>query len=565
MATFTQQTWQDAWPHHLLVNLHDYAVFALDPKGTLTSWHPGVKTLLGFERDAFIGQSIRLIFTEEDVQAGVPEREMAVAREQGRALDERWHLKADGSCFWAVGILAALTSDDGELLGYAKIMRDFTERRAESEARRTATLHDRALAEAGRKLSASLDYPATLQQVAELAVPELADWCAVDLRTPQGEIELVAVAHVNPAKVAWAWELRRLNPPDPEQDRGVPKVIRTGQPEFYPEISRELIEQAARSEQERETIRQVGFKSVIIVPLIAHGQTLGALTLVWSDTDKRYTKADLAFAEELGRRAATAVDNARLYREAQEARDALLELNRTLAERVQEGVATVRQLAAQLTLAENRERHRLAQLLHDELQQELYVAQFAASDLKAKAASLGESVSTALSDKFGVLNAQLKTTVQTARGITTDLSPPILHNEGFYEALNWLAARKQEHYGLKVHLDVPEELPVPHQALRVLLISLIRELLFNVVKHANTDTAWVNVRTRDSELVIGIKDKGCGFDVEQVKRGSGSTGFGLTSIEERLRLFGGRVSINSSPGEGTFITIAVPLSTLTLG
>ena len=164
MASFTQQTWQDVWPHHFLANLHDYAIFAIDPKGTLTSWHPGVKTLLRFERDAFVGQSIRLTFTEEDVQAGVPEREMEVAREQGRALDERWHLKADGSRFWAVGILAALRSESGELLGYTKIMRDFTERNAENEARRVAALHDRALAEAGRKLSTSLDYPATLQQ-----------------------------------------------------------------------------------------------------------------------------------------------------------------------------------------------------------------------------------------------------------------------------------------------------------------------------------------------------------------------------------------------------------------
>jgi signal transduction histidine kinase/CheY-like chemotaxis protein len=175
------------------------------------------------------------------------------------------------------------------------------------------------LAEAGKVLASSLDYQVTLDQVARLCVPRLADWCIVDLVEDNGVIRQVTVAHAEPMKVQLAWELDRRYPDNPAAPEGVPKVIRTGRSELFPEISDELIRAVARNEEHLRIIRQLGLRSGMIVPLPARGRVLGALSLGIAESARRYQQEDLALAEELARCAALAVDNARLYREVQEA------------------------------------------------------------------------------------------------------------------------------------------------------------------------------------------------------------------------------------------------------
>jgi PAS domain S-box-containing protein len=179
------------------------------------------------------------------------------------------------------------------------------------------------LAEASELLASSLDYNHTLKQVAQLSVPGLADWCAIDMVGPNGEIERLGVAHEDPAKVRWAYELQDRYPPDPDAPTGVPQVLRTGKPEFFPELPQELLDEAIGDDEElRRIIDELGLKSTICVPLVARNRTLGALTLIAAETHPPYTEADLALAVELARRAAVAVDNARLYREAERGADA---------------------------------------------------------------------------------------------------------------------------------------------------------------------------------------------------------------------------------------------------
>ena len=174
------------------------------------------------------------------------------------------------------------------------------------------------LAEASELFASSLDYNHTLRQVAQLSVPGLADWCAIDMVGPDGEIERLAVAHEDPDKVRWAYELQDRYPPDPDAPTGVPHVLRTGEPEFFPELPQELLDEAIGDDEElRRIIDELGLKSTICVPLVARGRTLGALTLIAAETHPPYTEADLALAVELARRAAVAVDNARLFREAE--------------------------------------------------------------------------------------------------------------------------------------------------------------------------------------------------------------------------------------------------------
>ena len=174
------------------------------------------------------------------------------------------------------------------------------------------------IAEASELLSSSLDYGATLALLARLAVPRLADWCAVDMLGPEGEVERLAVAHEDPEKVRWAYELQQRYPPQPDDLHGVSYVLRSGEPEFFPEISDELLDESIGDDEEmRQIIDALGLRSAICVPLTARGRTLGALTLIAAESHPPYTEADFELALELARRAGTAVDNSRLFQEAE--------------------------------------------------------------------------------------------------------------------------------------------------------------------------------------------------------------------------------------------------------
>ena len=179
------------------------------------------------------------------------------------------------------------------------------------------------LADASSLLASSLDYERTLAALAALCVPRLADWCAIDIVASDGSIERLAVAHADPEKVRHARELGRRHPPDPNARIGVARVLRTGEPELVPEFDEDLLLEATRGDEELlGIVRELGLRSAITVPLTARGRTLGALSLVAAESGRRYVGADLQLAVELGRRAAVAVDNARLHIEAERRADA---------------------------------------------------------------------------------------------------------------------------------------------------------------------------------------------------------------------------------------------------
>lgn len=169
------------------------------------------------------------------------------------------------------------------------------------------------LAEASTMLASSLDYRATLGRLASLAVPYVADWCAVDVVGEDGSLERLAVQHVDPAKVALAADLVERYPPQQDESNDIFRVLGTGQSELYPAISDELIRAAARDQEHYRLITELGMCSAMLVPLVARGRTLGVLTLVSAESGVSFGDHDLSFVEDLARRAAVAIDNARLF------------------------------------------------------------------------------------------------------------------------------------------------------------------------------------------------------------------------------------------------------------
>ena len=189
--------------------------------------------------------------------------------------------------------------------------------RAQQEAAEQAA-RVRFLADASIELSKSLDYEATLANVARLAVPAFADWCAIDV-VEDDRLHRLAVEHVDPDKVRLALELERRYPSDRDAAGGAWEVMRTGQSLLIPDVTDDMIVAAAKDEEHLRLARQLALRSALVVPLVARGRVLGVITWVCAESERRYTDSDVAFAEDLGRRGAIAIDNAQLHSETLEA------------------------------------------------------------------------------------------------------------------------------------------------------------------------------------------------------------------------------------------------------
>jgi len=213
----------------------------------------------------------------------------------------------------------------------------------------------------------------------------------------------------------------------------------------------------------------------------------------------------------------------------------LREANEALKERTQE----VRRLALALTLAEQEERQRIAYVLHEDLQQVLAAALLAAA-----------------SDNPVRLQAVLGEAMELTRTLAHELSPPLLEGDDIEDLLQWAAHRARERYGLDVEVEVRDEASVPEPALRVLLYQFLSELLFNVARHAGTGRVRLRAERAEGAVCVVVEDEGTGFNSAALNR---SDGLGLTSVRERLDLVGGQLKIESAPGEGTRITIKVPV------
>ncbi|HEY9614025.1 PAS domain S-box protein, partial [Allocoleopsis sp.] len=268
----------------------------------------------------FVGQSL-----EEALSTGWPEgihpddkaycletyRSAFNARDRFQI--EYRHRRQDGEYRWLLDEGVPLFNEDGSFAGYIGSGIDISDRKRTEQAQQY-------LAEASRVLSSSLDYQTTLRSIAQLTVPHLADWCTVHLVEEDGSVQPLATAHTNPAKIMWANQMNQKYPVALNAPRGIAQVLRTGQSELYPDIPDHLLVEAAHDAEHLQILREVGFKSVMMVPVSTGGRTLGTISFISAESGRRYDSADLSLAEELARRAALAVENARLYQQAQQAR-----------------------------------------------------------------------------------------------------------------------------------------------------------------------------------------------------------------------------------------------------
>ena len=465
----------------------------------------------------------------------------------------------------------------GATIGVIGISRDITERKRTEAAQRF-------LAEASRTLAASLDYELTLRQLAQLAVPDLADWCVVDVPERDSirrrRLRRLAVAHIDPAKVQLAYDLNERFPPDPDAPFGPPNVLRTGRSELVREIPASLLEQAARSPEHLAMLRQLGARSYVSVPLKRQDRIFGVITLVSAESGRRFDAADLALAEELAYRAALAAHNAELYHEVTERAEAQLQLNTALREAAEARDSAIADLRQVLRTRDEF----LSSAAHD-LKTPLAGVKATAQLLVRRAARVAaedatlaqglRSIDAAATRMTGLINELLDLArSEMGQPLALDPQPTDL------TALVQRAAADQ----LPIHPDHPIRVELPPTPLigvwdPARLQRVLDNLLSNAIKYSPQGgdiRVAVSQETGPSGeplAVMRVTDRGIGIPAadlphvfERFHRGANTegrlpgTGIGLASVRTIVEAHGGAISIHSEEHRGTTVTVQLPLT-----
>jgi signal transduction histidine kinase len=467
----------------------------------------------------------------------------------------------DGRCFDITCV--AVKSDEGVFFGRSWVFRDSTDRRRAEEERRQLLEKEQVarhgaedaqrraafLAEASRILAASLDWTATLERVAHLALPGFADWCVVDVVEEDRSLHRVAVAHVDPARADAAHQLRTRYPPALNWPAGVPKVLRGGASELIREVNETDLLAIARDAGHRELLEQLGTRSLLIVPLTARGKRLGAISLTYGPSGRTYGERDLALAEDLAIRAALAVDNARLYLRTQEAVRARDEFLSIASHELRTPITSL-QLAAQGLLRLSRAGS-LAKV----------PPEFIASSLEtavrqtARMAALIDRLLDVSRIQAGRLELQLE---------QVDLS--LVTREIVAQS-----AAEASRAGCAVELRADD--PVIGCWDRARLEQVAANLISNAIKYGAGKPIEVEVvRLDGAQARLSVKDQGIGIPPERMgriferferavsARHYSGLGLGLYIVRRVLEALGGSIRVESQPGQGSTFIVELPMS-----
>jgi PAS domain S-box-containing protein len=291
-----------------ILNNTEEALIATNLKGEIVFWSDGASTIFGYDQEEMLGKKLseicpiinnkkygEFIKRIKNNEAGLKE-----------LVEECEGVRNDKSSLRLFVTVVPLKSDAGQVVGLVSSFKDMTLIKNLEEALAF-------YAQASRILSSSLDYRMTLDSVARLAVPKIADWCIVNLLDEQGEVINLAMAHRDPKKVRWAEKMRKALPLQITDTYGIANVLRTGLSEYYPNVDDNIISKLVKDTKRADMIKKVGLCSVIIVPLKLQGKVVGGITFATAESGRHYSELEFKMAEQLGVLASLAMDNSTLY------------------------------------------------------------------------------------------------------------------------------------------------------------------------------------------------------------------------------------------------------------
>jgi PAS domain S-box-containing protein len=516
----------------LVDSMQDYGVFMVSPDGLVVSWGSGAERLEGYKAEEVSGKPLALFFLAAEVESGTPERLLQRAATEGRVEHEGWLVRKNGTTFWASLIVCAVTDRHGKLRGFSNVARDLTERMRSERAQSF-------LSDVGTLLADSLDHRTIFERIARLATREMAHWCVIEMLADQ-TIRPVTVAHVDRDKERLLRSAVREMPNEPGTVHGLAHVLHTGHPELI--NSQVGLDGEALGITDPAILRELGGHSYICVPLTARGKTFGAVAFV-AAPGRRYTRDDLSTAEELARRAALAVDNARLYEEAQAASRVREEILAVVSHDLRTPLSTIEMGTAQL------------------LGQSSSAGQSAATsrvaERIARASSRMNRLIRDLLDFSSIAAGRLRIELadHDARGLVTEA----------VEMLQPVAIEK----GIQLAAEAGSA-PVQVRCDRERLLQVFSNLIGNALKFTGEGGAII-VRSEPERdrVVFSVSDTGPGIAEEDLahifdrywqgkRKSRDSVGLGLAIAQGIVQSHDGTIWVESKVGHGTTFFVALP-------
>jgi PAS domain S-box-containing protein len=591
----------------LVSSVTDYAIYLLDDGGRVTSWNPGAERIKGYRAEEIVGRHFSQFYAPEDRARGLPEAALAGARRDGRFEGEGWRLRKDGSRFWALAVIDAVRDDAGEVVGFAKITRDISERRAMEERLRESEERLRAFTSHSPALMCMKDRDGRYRFVNDRFLERYN--LRLDQVLGRTDRELFPRRQALAAAAHDAAVLARGEPLQYEERAAASEGQRMSLVSKFPVFDaggavvavgvvanditdRRLTEQALREQRtllaEAQKLAGLGswewdpdtgrvswsselYRIFGVLPQDVAPSFENYLERVHPD-DRQQSGAMVARAL-MDSRGFSMLE--RIVRPGGEVRYlrsqgevvrnergkplkilvacADITEQRHSESALRQAAQDLHGLTRRLVQAEEAERRRLARELHDRVGQSLSALNINLDIISRESHALTPALRQRLEDSLGLVDS----TLQSIENVMAELRPPLLDEYGLGAALGWHAEEFSRRTGVQV--AVADRDPAGSKNARpeaaVALFRIAQEALNNVLKHAKATRVRLEVSATDEELILDVQDDGLGFDPASARRGR----WGMTTMRERAEAAGGQLHIASTPGEGTRLHARVPL------
>ena len=476
--------------------VRDYGILMLDPEGYVRTWSPGAARVEGYAADEIVGRHFSVFYPRDEIRAGRPARELAVAVETGRYEEEGWRVRKDGSRFWANVVVTAIRDQAGRLLGFAKITRDVTERKRQDDRLR-AVVEVAQTALEGHPEAELLRLIAQRARALVDAGPSL-----IALLDP-GEESLTIAAADGPdvsvgSRVPLAGSLTE-------------RVLATRQPLVIEDASAEVPDRAAM-------VSPAGVGPALVVLLASGDRAIGSLCVTSEPGGRPFTEGDRELLGLFAAQAAVAIGYTRVRDELQ--RFAVLE-----------------------------DRERIGRELHDGAIQALFAV---GMSLQGMAMMTGDP---GLRERLEATVGRIDGVIRDLRNYIFGLRPGLAADRHLARALQELAEELEEQHGVACAIDIDQDVAARLAPRAADVVQATREALSNVGRHAAATTCRLTLRADPGFAVLEVDDDGRGFEAGADRGG----GWGMRNLGERAAAMGGTLEVESVPGEGTTVRLRIPL------